>query len=141
MLNLCRAALKSDVLPASGFADTVKNSITVWNDDETEKRAFLRSHMIHAELVMCVGHGMNVLQKRNWNGDGLDGIKRTDREIRRRLRVVRFNDEHEVKFEEPIFDKETGTFKVGEIGQLQGDDLKIPLLPAVKNCAKRTIIK
>ena len=142
LLNMCRAAITSDVLPGiSGFAEAQKSMITVWNDDKEEKREFLRSHLVHHEMIMKIGVGLNVVQKRNWNGINLTGLKITDKELKRRLRVVVFNEEVETVFSEPVFDNDKGTYNLDEASDNYIDALDKPLIPAKKETAKKIIIR
>ena len=142
MLNMCRAAISGDVLTElNGFAETQKNVATVWNDDKEDKKEFLRSHLVHHEMTMKVGMGLNVVQKRNWNGKNLTGLKVTEREMRRRLRVVVFNDDVETIFGEPVFNDEKGTYNLEEANVSHDDALDRPLLPATTEKLKKVIIR
>ena len=141
MLNMCKAAIRKDVLnDYSEFAEVKKSRVTVWNDSEVKKEEFLRSHMIHHEVVMNIGFGLNVHQKRSWNGLDLEGLKITEKEMKKRLRVVIFNDDLEIKFENPIFDPETGTYNLNEMTTYD-DALDRPLLPLTKGNFKGTMIR
>ena len=142
LINMARASLMRDVLKEYiYFADTNKNVITAWNDDAVDKVEVLRSHMLHVETTMTVGHGINVVAKRSWNGYNLEGVKITEKETKRRLRLVKFNDEVEIKFQGPIFDIEKGTYNQEEMDKTKIDALDQPLVP-IKRCeAKRVIIK
>ena len=142
LLNMCKAAFLKDVLPEmNNFHDVQKSRITVWNDSEEEKEEFLRSHLVHHETVMTVGFGLNVLQKRGWNGLNLEGIKVTDREMKKRLRVVMFNDDLEIKFTAPIFNTEKGTFCMAKAEISYTGALDQPLLPIQKENTRRTMIR
>ena len=147
MLMVAKAAISSDSMSLSNeFADIQKSTITVWNDDEDKKKDFLRSHLIHFTTTMCVGYGQNALQKRNWNGLNLEGIKLTEREIKRRLRVIIFNEDVEIKFNEPIFNQNKGTYNLNYSLTDKNDDfdqlaLEKPLLPTCKEGMRRIIIR
>ena len=140
IINVCRAGLAKDALFGfGGFTDVVRNVVTVWNDNEHDKQECLRSHMIHVEVLMFVGQGLNVMQKRHWNGKNLDGLKMTEKELKRKLRVVKCNDDLDIEFKVPIFDQESGTYDAVEIANKQVDDLGKPLLPATSG--RKTLIK
>ena len=142
LLNMCKAAYLGDVLKEfNEFIDVQKSIITVWNDSEEEKEEFLRSHLVHHEMVVSVGFGLNVHQKRNWNGINLNGIKVTEKEMKRRLRVVIFNDDLETIFAEPIFDTDKGTYNLQGAEKSYTGALDQPLLPIVEEKAKRTLIR
>ena len=142
LTNLVKAAIQNDDLPScSEFADTRKSSTTVWNDQKEEEKDFMRSHLIHSEMTMCVGFGQNVTQRRNWNGANMENLKVTERETKKRLRSVIFNEEVETKFSEPVFNQEKGTFNLAVINTSYSDDLDKPLLPADKEGMKKTIIR
>lgn len=147
MLCVAKAAIVKDSMSlTSEFADIQRSVITVWNDEQEKKKDFLRSHMIHYGTTMCVGYGQNALQKRNWNGLNLEGIKLSEREIKRRLRVIIYNDDVETKFDEPVFNQEKGTYNLDNSMNDKIDDfcelsLDKPLLPACKEGMKRIIIR
>ena len=142
MLNMSKAAISKDVLRDLGdFAEVQKSLITVWNDAEEDKNDFTRTHMIHHELVVCVGCGYNVQHKKNWNGQNLEGIKVTEKEMKKRLRMVVFNDDLDIKFEGPVFDLEKGTFDINKIEIAQMSCLDQPLLPSQKSGTKKIIIR
>ena len=140
VINVCRAGLAKDsMFDVGGFTDVVRNVITIWNDDEEDKQECLRSHMIHVEVLMYVGQGLNVFQKKHWNGKDLDGMKVTEKELKRKLRVVKCNEDFDIEFETPIFNSENGTYKVSELASKHNDDLGKPLLPVIQG--KKTFIK
>ena len=141
MLNMCKAAFLEDVLTEHNeFAEVKRSTITVWNDSEEDKEEFLRSHLIHHEVVMKIGFGMNVQHKKHWNGLNLEGLKITDKEMKKRLRVVIFNDDLEIKFENPIFDPEKGTYDLKEM-TTYNDALDQPLLPLTKGNQRGAMIR
>ena len=142
LLNMCKAAFLNDALNEfSDFTEVKKSCITVWNDSEDSKSECLRSHLVHHEVTMNIGFGLNVLQKKNWNGVNLDGLKISDKEMKKRLRVVVFNDDLEIKFEEPVFDTEKGTFDLTKVEKTYNGALDKPLLPTTKETSRRTMIR
>ena len=142
LLNMCRAAIASDVLKdLNEFAETQRNVVTVWNDNKKDKKDFLRSHMVHMEVIMKIGMGLNVIQKKNWNGNSMDGVKITEREIKRRLRMVIYNEDVETRFDEPVFNKNEGTFDLEVADDDYCDALNRPLLPMSKDKQRKLIIR
>ena len=146
LLNVTKAAIMGyDLEYCNEFAVTTKCVITVWNDNEEDKKDFLRSHMIHFEVAMSVGYGWNVIQKRNWNGVDFEGLRITEKEMKaRKYRIVIFNEDLETKFESPVFDQTKGTYdtKLIEDNQInKSDALDQPLLPTTKEGRNRIIIR
>ena len=146
LLNVTKAAIMGDDLNyCNEFALTTRCTITVWNDDEEDRKDFLRSHMIHFEVAMSVGYGWNVMQKKNWNGKDFEGMKITEKEMKmRRYRIVIFNEDLETKFESPVFDQARGTYnpKLVEDDQINKcEALDQPLLPTTKEGKGRIIIR
>ena len=146
LLNVTKAAIMGDDLEyCSEFAVTTKCTTTVWNDDEEDKKDFLRSHMIHFEMAMSVGYGWNVIQKKSWNGRNFEGLKITEKDMKtRKFRIVIFNEDLETKFESPVFDQAKGTYNPKLIGEDQRDKseaLDQPLLPTTKEGRNRIIIR
>ena len=125
--NLCRSAIEKDVLyECTHFADVNESRITAWNDTAEEKADCLRSHLIHVEINMQIGFGVNATQKRIWNGLNTDGLKN-----HRRLRVIKLNDDLPIQFTEPIFNNEKGTYDLSKASETDRTGLDKPLLPVV----------
>ena len=141
-INVCKANTQRDVFFECGsFADVVCSSTTVWNDDEIEKQDCLRDHLIHFQIEMKVGQGINVYQKRLWNGTSLEGLKITDRENKRRLRLVKCNEDVALEFTKPVFDPEKGTFNRALAASSLRSNPEHPLLPIEAGKMKRIYIK
>ena len=129
-MNLCRAAISKDVLiECTSFADTSKSEITAWNDNLTSRANHLRSHLMHYEGNFMVGYGINVFQKKGWNGHSLDGLRTSEKELRKKLRVLTFNDDLKTEFTPPIFNIENGTFDLKVVDDAPLDGLDKPLIP------------
>ena len=144
LLNATRAVLAKDREfdpECSGFADTIDSKITAWNDEEKEKPDFLRSHLMHFEISIKVGYGIQVNQKRNWNGSNLEGIRQTDKEIKKRLRLIKINDEHDTVFRLPVFDTENGTFNLKNKDVLDTENSIQPLVPRGRAYIIKTLIR
>ena len=140
LINMCKAAMSQDVLSdCTSFADTLDSNITAWNDNDTDKPDHLRTHLMIYEAKFMVGFGLNVTQKKNWNGVNLEGLKETSK--RTKLRVLIHNDDLETVFTPPIFDVDKGTFSSKDIKNLQSEDLGKPLIPINSNKARKTLIR
>ena len=137
--NLCRSAIEKDVLcECTQFADINESRITAWNDTAEDKLDCLRSHLIHMEISMQIGFGVNATQKRFWNGLNTDGLKNS-----KRLRVIKLNDDLPIRFTEPIFDGSKGTFDLSKAKESEITGLDKPLLPGVESKSKprRVVIR
>ena len=142
LLNLIRTVMKRDVITGcSDFADTTGMKITVWNDEHTTRPDHNRSHLMHFEATFKAGFGQQVLQKRNWNGQDLFGIRQTEKELRKRLRVIRLNDDLETSFDPPVFNKDKGTFNLENLDVLKIQELNQPLIPIKSERNTRTLIR
>ena len=140
LINMCRAALQQDVLiDCTSFADTMESNITAWNDNEFDKPDHRRTHLMIYEGKFLIGFGVNVIQKRNWNGINLEGLKETSK--RTKLRVLIHNDDLETVFTPPIFNVDKGTFSSKDIKNLEWEDLGKPLIPASSNRMSKTLIR
>ena len=140
LINMCRAALSKDVLiECTSFADTIESNITAWNDSDMNKPDHLRTHLMIFEGKFLVGYGMNVIQKKNWNGQNFEGLKETSK--RKSLRILVHNDDLETVFTPPIFNVDNGTYSSKDIKNLDCDDLGKPLIPAKTNKANKTLIR
>ena len=142
LINVCRANTQRDALYECGkFADVISSRTTVWNDDETDRQACLRDHLIHFEINMKVGLGLNVFQKRIWNGTDMEGLKNTERESKRRLRLIKCNEDCDLEFSKPVFNQEDGTFNRAQAVSNSKPIMGRPLLPIETNGSKRIFIK
>ena len=142
LLNLVKTVLKRDlIVGCSDFADTVNMKITAWNDEHTERPDHNRSHLMHFEATFKAGFGQQVHQKRNWNGSDLLGIRQTEKEIKKRLRVIRLNDDLETCFDPPIFNKDKGTFNLEKMDVSKIQELNQPLIPIKTERNTRTLIR
>ena len=139
LLNMCRSAIEKDVLcECTHFADINESRITAWNDTADDKVDCLRSHMIHVEISMQIGFGVNVTQKRYWNGLNTDGMKN-----HKKLRVIKLNDDLPTQFKAPIFDDSKGTYDLSKVDESDTIGLDKPLLPKVgpKTKPRRVFIR
>ena len=142
LLNMVRVVLaKSTESECASFADLVETKITAWNDEKDETPDFLRSHLMHYEVSIKIGYGIQVLQKRNWDGNTLDGIKQTDRELKKRLRLVKINEDQVTVFKPPVFNVLKGTYKLEFKDVLEMNELGQPLVPRGKKFNIRTLIR
>ena len=141
-INVCKANTQRDALPECGkFADVMNYKTSVWNDDETGRQECLRDHLIHFEITMKVGQGINVYQKRTWNGVNMDGLKITDRVNKRRLRLIKCNEDCTLEFTKPVFNQEDGTFNRAQAAAMSQRKINQPLLPIETKGVKRIFIK
>ena len=142
LINMCRAALSKDVLTdCTNFADTIMSEVTAWNDKGSDKPDHLRSHLMLYEGKFMVGFGLNVAQKKGWNGFSLDGLKTSEKDFKKKLRVLTFNDDLETEYEPPVFDTESGTYSLKDILKFTWDGLNKPLVPALSGQNIRTLIR
>ena len=139
ILNLVRAALGKDIEDGGSFVNAEDCQITIWNDRDVYQPAHLRSHMVHACFDFICGYGANIHTKKGWNGVSLEGIKTTDKEMKKRLRVINFKKKKPMGFEMPYFDDNNGTFDVRNVGWEYYEDDK-PLIPAKTVAIKKTFI-
>ena len=96
---------------------------------------------MHYEVSIKIGYGIQVLQKRNWDGNTLDGIKQTDRELKKRLRLVKINEDQVTVFKPPVFNVLKGTYKLEFKDVLEMNELGQPLVPRGKKFNIRTLIR
>ena len=142
LLNMVRAIVARERdQDCVSFADTLKVNLTAWNDEKTECPDFVRSHLMHYETTIKVGYGLQVTQKRGWNGKNLDGIKHVDREVKRRLRVIKLNEDIPTVFEKPVFNIEKGTYNLERKDVLKANDLNQPLIPRGDKKGIKTLIR
>ena len=143
LLNMVRVVLAKagPETDCTEFADTTETMITAWNDELKETPDFLRSHLMHYEVSIKVGYGVQVIQKRNWNGCNMEGIKQSDKEIKKRLRLVKINEDHSTVFQSPIFNVARGTYNLEYKDVLKMNKLGHPLVPRGKKYALRTLIR
>ena len=132
MVNMIKASIEKDVLlDCSQFADVEKSVVTAWNDKDEDKMDCLRSHLVHVEMNMQIGHGVNAIQKRTWNGEDTEGLRNT-----RRMRVIKLNDDLPIKFMEPVFNIEKGTYDLSKALDVNTEELGLPLIPMVNHGIK-----
>ena len=131
ILNMCEAILPKDVLKeCAEFGDIHVSNTTLWNDEKDDLPDFNRSHLLHSESTMSIGFGVNVLQKRGWSGVDMTGFKVTEKDNKKRIRVIKFNDVLNTKFDKPLFDCERGTYDLSNVTWETFEDLKYPLIPS-----------
>ena len=94
--------------------------------------------MVHAKMNFKCGFGANIMTKKQWNGRDLRGLKMTEKEIKKRLRVINMMDEKSTVFELPIFDEENGTYDFEKLSWKILEDANGPLIPA--KTIKKTFI-
>lgn len=132
LINMIRASIEKDVLlDCSHFADIEKSVVTAWNDKDKDKMDCLRSHLVHVEMNMQIGHGVNAIQKRTWNGEDTEGLRNT-----RRMRVIKLNDDLPTKFKEPVFDTNEGTYDLSRALEINAEEPGLPLIPAINQGIK-----
>ena len=142
LLNSVRAALAHDtILDCTSFADTLSSQITAWNDDKKDAAVHVRSHLLHFEATFLVGYGINVTQKKGWNGRNFEGIRATEKEMKKKLRIINFNEELTTKFTPPIFDLNGGTYDSKKVAESDNKDLEKPLLPIKSNTLRKVLIR
>ena len=142
LLNATRATLiHDDIGECTSFADVMESNFTAWNDCEVNKPGYLRSHFLHFEATFQIGYGLNVTNKKSWNGRNMDGVRATEKELKKKLRIINFNDELSTKFSPPIFDLDKGTYDKNLIEKADNDDLERPLIPIKTNTSKKVLIR
>lgn len=142
LMSVVRAALQHDVInECTSFADTLVSSMTAWNDNKTDCADHLRSHLMHFEATFVVGYGLNVVQKKNWNGHDLEGLRATEKEMKKKLRIINFNDDLNTTFTPPVFNLDHGTYDAKVITDCSNDDLGKPLLPIKMDSLRRVLIR
>ena len=62
----------------------------------------------------------------------------TEKEIRKRLRVINLMEEKDMDFDPPVFDNENGTFDLGKVTWKILENINGPLIPA--KTVKKTFI-
>ena len=130
LINVCRAALCNEQGEGEGLTVLGDHRITVWNDEDDSKPKYLRSHMVHAGFDFICGYGLNLGNKKSWNGFNLAGLRRNDRETKRRLRVINIKEKKSTDFQPPVFDADKGTFNFKNIKWEFLEDTNKPLIPA-----------
>ena len=130
LINICRAALGDEKTEGEGITVLGDHKITVWNDSDIKKPNFLRSHMVHASFDFKCGFGINIGNKKSWNGINLVGLRRNDRESKRRLRVINIKEKKSTEFQPPVFNQTDGTFNFKNVKWEFLEDANKPLIPA-----------
>ena len=142
LMSAVRAALRHDVIiECTSYADTLVSSMTAWNDNKTDLADHLRSHLMHFEATFVIGYGLNVVQKKNWNGRDLEGLRATEKELKKKLRIINFNEDLNTTFTPPVFDLDHGTYDAKVINDCSNDDLGKPLLPIKMDALRRVLIR
>lgn len=141
LLNMVRITLGDDY--SEGFGATIikHNLVTAWNDTFDEKPDHERSHMVHVNLQMICGFGANINTKKMWNGADLEGIKITEKEVKKHLRVIKYNDIKPTTYEAPQFDIEKGTYNFDGVNWSFYDDIEKPLIPVNKQKDRKVFIR
>lgn len=129
LLNLVRLALGDDYNEGIGTTLIKHNKVTAWNDTFIDKPDHDRSHMVHVNMQLICGFGVNVVTKHAWNGVDLMGIRITEKEIKKHLRVIKYNEEKSTTYEAPQFNTEDGTYDLSEAGRNFNDSIENPLIP------------
>ena len=129
LLNLVRLALGDDYSEGIGTTLIKHNKVTAWNDTFIDKPDHDRSHMVHVNMQLICGFGVNVVTKHAWNGVDLMGIRITEKEIKKHLRVIKYNEEKSTTYEAPQFNTEDGTYDLSEAGRNFNDSIENPLIP------------
>ena len=138
LMNMVRAAIGDVCYEGLGYTESDDGNITIWNDSDFKQPDHMRSHMVHAQLDFISGFGVNVLSKRSWNGWDLDSVKITEKEIKKRIRVIHLKEKKTPVFEQPLFDTETGSYNIREVNKKHVENPDSPLLPATT--VKKTFI-
>ena len=138
LINMVRTNLEPDSRDGLGLTEIEDWKITAWNDKQENLPNFARSHLVHAKMIFKCGYGINIMTKRHWNGRDLRGLKMTEKEIKKRLRVINMMEEKAADFELPVFDTENGTFDLDKITWKVLEDANGPLIPA--KTVKKTFI-
>ena len=128
--NLVRLTLGDDYTESYGTTIIKHSLVTAWNDINTDKPDYERSHMIHLNMHMTCGWGFNINTKKAWNGVDLEGLKVSDKETKKHLRVIKYNDFKTATFEAPHFNREEGTYDFRLVGFSFYEDIENPLIPA-----------
>ena len=140
-LNMVRIALGDDYTECFGSTIIKHNLVTAWNDANTSMPDFERSHMIHLNMQMTCGWGLNINTKRAWNGVDLEGIKITEKEMKKHLRVIKYNEEKTATFEAPHFNRENGTYDFSTVSYSFYDDIENPIIPAKTQKSRKIFIR
>ena len=141
LLNMVRAALGDDYTEGLGVTVIKHNTITAWNDTQANKQDHERSHMIHANLQMICGFGANISTKTAWNGVDLEGLKVTEKEMRKHLRVIKYNEIKPTVYEAPQFDVENGTFDFNGVNWSFYENIENPLIPVKAQKARKIFLR
>ena len=141
MLNMVRAAMGDDYNEGTGVTTIKYNKVTAWNDSLVRKPDHERSHMVQTSVQMVCGFGVNANTKKAWNGVDLEGIRVNERETKKHLRVIKYNEEKSTIFEAPQFDTEKGTYDFSEVHGSFYDDIENPLIPVNKQKARKLFIR
>ena len=141
LLNLVRLNLGDDYYEGMGTTVIKHNQITAWNDVFDDKPDHERSHMVHLNVQMVCGFGLNVATKQGWNGVDLQGIRITEKEIKRHLRVIKYNEEKSATYNAPHFNIENGTYNFAEVNYNFYDDIENALIPVKKQQDRKLFIR
>ena len=136
-----QAAVGDDIEDGGRHVVNGDSRITIWNDRDVYQPKHLRSHMVHGSFDFVVGYGANIHTKRGWNGSNLEGLKTTDKEMKKRLRVINFKEKKPAEngFEMPVFDDINGTYDFKNIKWEYYEEDK-PLIPAKSVAVRKTFI-
>ena len=141
LLNMVRIAIGDDFTEGLGVTVIKHNEITAWNDNKVNKPDHERSHMMHCSLQMVCGFGCNINTKLGWNGTDLEGIKMTEKEIKKHLRVIKYNEIKPTVYEAPQFNIEKGTFDFDKVNSNFYENIENPIIPVKQQKAKKVFIR
>ena len=141
VINMIRVALGDDYNECIGVSIIKHNKITAWNDSLIERPDHERSHMVHASVQMVCGFGLNVNTKQAWNGVDLEGIRIDSKEMKKHLRVIKYNEEKSTIYNAPQFNIENGTYDFSEVNWSFNEDIQNPLIPVKKQIARKLFIR
>ena len=141
MLNMVRIALGDDCSEGLGVTVIKHNTVTAWNDIHVNKPDHERSHMMHANLQMICGFGTNINSKMAWNGIDLEGLKVTEKETKKHLRVIKYNEIKSTVYEAPQFDVSKGTFNFNGVNWSFYENIENPLIPAKAQKPRKVFIR
>lgn len=141
LLNMVRVTLGDDYTEGLGATVVKHNLVTAWNDTLVDKPDHERSHMIHVNLQMVCGFGANINTKKMWNGVDLEGLRVTEKETKKHLRVIKYNDVKPTTYEAPQFNTSNGTYNFEGTNWSFYENIEKPLIPADKKKGKKVFIR
>ena len=141
LLNMVRVAFGDGYTEGLGVTVIKHNTITAWNDTHGDKPDHERSHMIHVNLQMICGFGVNISTKTAWNGINLEGLKVTEKEAKKHLRVIKYNEIKPTVYEAPQFDVAMGTFNFNGVNWSFYENIENPLIPVKIQKARKIFIR